>query len=370
MDALVGPREEREESSTGVITGTFVRNRKAGRARVELIAESTGDLRSHLLQPPGGTLPSAAFHPATLNTLNGTVRPSNPGPTPSFGPDDACPAPGGGRRSTCCERVKDMPSGHVIRPHLLGVFLSALMLLQILSSPVEASSAFPDEGSALNSILQYLDSAGYDLSNTVVVLKHDPSRPIAWSNHIGPFAAISLNVGSIQQFLDLINALDGLGLTLDSPGPMGFMLFVMAHEFAHINCCQEPTPSVVEAICDELLAHINGTNAACDMVAELRAAAGQPLSEFMSMLLHTLCSFINSDRGKFNNDPDVKAAVANCAGKEDSGEYSPCRCSATSWDPPKADPCSSCPGFPEPGSDPDNPYPNGVIPECDICNHI
>lgn len=272
---------------------------------------------------------------------------------------------------TCATMGSERSSRHPRRFRLLTV-LSAVALMWFLSVPAEAAPTRLDQDSALNSLLGYLDQAGYDLSNTVVVPRDDQRRPLAWSNHIGPYSAVSLNVGTIQAYIDAINLLlPWLGLTLDSPGVLGFMLFIMAHEFAHINCCQEPTGSVVESICDELLAQINGANAACAMVAALAAAAGypgQPLSDFMSALLHSLCKSIEEARETFE-DPEVKAAAASCAAKEDSGEYSPCRCTASSWDPPIPDPCSGCPGFPDPG-DPDNPYPNGVIPACDICDHI
>jgi hypothetical protein len=255
---------------------------------------------------------------------------------------------------------------------LCRTLLAALALLPYLSEPSTAGTAQSntDEG-LVSSLEQYLEDNGYDLSHTFVRPEYDTQKPLGWINRVNGNSVISLNLGRFQALVDLINFVYGTNYTLRDPTVFGAMLYVLIHECAHAACCHGASGAndgpykQQKDDCDEVLADINGANAACQFVADLLASLppGQPPSPFMSELLHILCKEIDDERARYNN-AFGRSAVANCialAGNPDA-QYSPCACTEGE------NPCAACPGFPTPGGTPENP--DDVIPACDSCEHI
>jgi len=228
----------------------------------------------------------------------------------------------------------------------------------------------------LNDVADLLDQGGIDAGS------YPPMYPIPNPQDVpgGTFVDsdgspyIGLNVGLVRQIADQIYAQTGFVLPMDSPFVLGYLCYVAIHEIAHSNCCHSKPDSLLREKCQELQADINGAKATCDFIKALVAGLnGQPPSEFMSALLHLLCQHIQAERVTYNNAHGRFLARDCYAGTPPSQPDGPrgCECTASSWDPPKPDPCSDCPGLPDPGPDHDDPFAGGdIIPDCEECNHI
>lgn len=226
----------------------------------------------------------------------------------------------------------------------------------------------------------YLDQGGIDYSKyPPIVPQTDPQSELgklAWTPD-GSRSFVQINFGALKQYLDALKFWYP-DASIDNPWAIGYMLYIVIHEYAHSDCCHNGAgQSETAKNCREVLADINGAKAACDFVAALLDVISLPPSEFMSELLHSICNNIARERGKYNT-AEGRSQAAGCKGWSDSQEsdgdsstQGGCQCTESSWDPPKANPCEDCPDFPNPGDDPDHPFGDGdVIPPCDICDHV
>lgn len=226
-------------------------------------------------------------------------------------------------------------------------------------------------------VRSYLADAGYDLNSTAVVPVHDPSIPsLGASSRTGAFGLVKLNFTHLEEEIQQYLREFGVQRSIDDPRTIGTMLFIAFHEMEHLDCCHSGTgepgnPGGYEdEECDELLAHINGTEAACGYVQSVLNNGG-PSSDEEGEMLHQLCAHIQDDTNKLNGK---KNKIAECATRSNdpNGSYDPCRCNSTSWPPDHPNhgsPCGSCPAFPPPTTGED-PYPGGVVAHCEACDHI
>jgi hypothetical protein len=205
-----------------------------------------------------------------------------------------------------------------------------------------------------------------------VVTSDDPQKPMGGSYHTKPSPHIKLNTGAMQAALDQINTY-GFNYGMDEPFVCGYFVYVVNHELEHANCCHDEDNGTVEHNCQEILADVAGALASCDMVEVIAAAfSGGSIPEDVQILLHVICSNIEEERQKYNT-PIGRSSVKDCvdiASGAQEGSAPPCECTQSSWNPPKADPCSDCAGYADPGQG-EPPFGGGdVIPECEACQHI